>query len=78
MEEAVTLFWLIVLLVALCAFTGYLMLHWPLDDSDTTFREEAAEVFGLIRGLAALAWWALTALPRMVLAASRSRREVTR
>lgn len=66
------------LLLVLFASTIYLALHWPDDESDTTLRQEAAEVIGLICGLLACLWWALTALPRMVLATKGSHREVTR
>ena len=66
------------LLLVLFASTIYLALHWPDDESDTTLRQEAADVIGLACGLLACLWWALTALPRMVLAANAARREVTR
>jgi len=32
---------------------------WPVDDSDTSLRQEAAEVIGLIGGLLALLFWVL-------------------
>ena len=59
------------LLLVLFGATVYLALHWPDDESDTTLRQEAAEVIGLIGALAGFALWALLTLPRLILAARR-------